>query len=70
MIVQFKPRQTKVGKNRIEALTKGKLRVFNCNGCGGEFEVLFDKFPETCPCCGVEFDWENSTYDRSERVDR
>lgn len=67
MIVQFKPRRARTeSRNRIKALTKGKLKVFNCDGCGGEFEVLFDEFPEKCPHCGVEFDWENSKYDRSE----
>ena len=65
MIVQFEPKKVR-SSNRIEALVKSQIRTFNCDECGGEFEVLFNKFPNECPHCGLKFDWENSTYDRTE----
>lgn len=66
-IVQFRPVQKKKEpqRNRVEALMKGQVRTFNCDSCGGEFEVLYNNFPDKCPHCGLEFDWGNSTYDRT-----
>ena len=60
MIVQFKPKSK---TNRVEALMKGKIRVFTCDTCGYDFEVLFNDFPKQCPNCGLTMDWRNSTYD-------
>ena len=59
MIVQFKPREVRSG-NRVEALVKGEIEVYDCNKCGEEFEVLFNDFPEKCPYCNTIIDWENS----------
>ena len=64
MIIEFKPRSK---TNRVEALAKGKIRVFTCDTCGYDMEVLFNQFPENCPNCGLHINWEDSTYaDRTE----
>ena len=42
---------------RLKALCEGKVEVYTCNGCGRDFEVVDDNFPEVCPCCGVPLAW-------------
>lgn len=59
-IIQFSPKQTHLNRNRIEALSKGNIRTFECCECGEEFEVLFDKFPDECPHCHRRINWEES----------
>ena len=57
-ILQFRPRQKKVSSdNRVEAMMKGQLETYTCNTCGGDFEVLFNNFPDRCPHCGREIEW-------------
>lgn len=64
MIIQFKPKSK---TDRVEALIKGKIRIFTCDTCGYDMEVLFNQFPDECPNCGLHIDWGNSKYaDRSE----
>lgn len=53
-IIKFRPREHKDKPNRLEALVKGRIRVFTCGGCGGDFEVYFDEKPKECPLCGSE----------------
>lgn len=59
MIVQFKPREVR-SSNRVEALVKGEIEVYECDNCGEEFEVMFNKFPDKCPHCSYKIDWGNS----------
>ena len=65
MIVQFKPKSK---TNRVEALMKGEIQVFECNECHGEFEVYFDKKPDRCPICNLPINWQDSNLEDEEYV--
>ena len=58
-IVQFEPRSRKSSTNRVEALVKGELEVYECDTCGKEFEVVFGNKPDKCPHCNRLICWEN-----------
>lgn len=55
-IIEFR-RKEKIFSNaeRYKALAKSKIRVFNCDNCGEEFEVINDVYPDKCPGCGLRF---------------
>ena len=56
-IIEFKKKETKVSDaERYKALSKGEVRIFTCDICGEEFEVINGKFPKSCPGCGLEFE--------------
>ena len=45
--------------SRTEALIKGLIETYTCDSCGGDFEVINEQFPERCPCCNMEMEWED-----------
>ena len=60
-IIEFKNRMRKVSDaERLRALAEGRLRQFDCENCGEVIEVIDDKFPNICPGCGLELEWEES----------
>lgn len=61
-IIEFKKKEKKV-MSRTEALVKGRVRVFTCDSCGEEFEVIDDKYPDYCPGCGLEIETWNKSED-------
>ena len=57
-IIEFKKMK---GKNRTEALVKGRIRTFTCDTCGEEIEVINEEYPDCCPGCGLEIEtWKKS----------
>ena len=52
-ILQFRPKQND-DKNRIKALSKGRLKYYTCDSCGKRFEVDLDNRPDSCPHCGLQ----------------
>lgn len=60
-IIEFKKPGKKKSVNRVEALVKGRIRVFTCDECGATIEVVNDKYPDKCPGCNREITkWKNS----------
>lgn len=62
-IIEFKKSKKveKPGKNRVEALVKGRIRVFTCDECGARIEVINGEYPDRCPGCNREITkWKNS----------
>ena len=61
-IIEFRRKERKVSDaERLRALVEGRIRHFNCNGCGADIEVIDKKFPKCCPGCGLEIEeWNDS----------
>lgn len=47
-------------RNRVQALMRGAVDIYNCDKCGGEFEVIYDNKPDRCPHCNTKFNWKAS----------
>lgn len=54
---KFRPKQKVSDAERLKALVKGNIREFTCDTCGGDIEVINNKFPKKCPCCGVDIEF-------------
>ena len=55
-IFEFRKKEQMTYKaKRYRALAKGNIKVFTCDMCGEEFEVIDGEYPECCPGCGLEF---------------
>ena len=61
-IIKF---QKKTDKERVKALVKGRIKVFTCDTCGTDIEVINEVYPKKCPGCGYEItQWNKSEENR------
>ena len=59
-IIEFSARKNSKHE-RVEALVKGNIECYVCEDCGGDIEVINNKFPTRCPNCGVLIlEWDNT----------
>lgn len=56
-IISFVKKPKKVSGNRWKAIAEDNLKVYVCDGCGEEFEVIVDNKPDKCPGCGKYINW-------------
>ena len=61
-IIKFQKRND---AERVKALVKGKIKVFTCDTCGTDIEVINEVYPKKCPGCGYEItQWNKSEENR------